>query len=79
MPRTAPRVGRVFSDAPSPRWLSHKCFRKERYETEQDEGLKRHLDKLRSAGYDRDRLVAYACDVCGGWHVGHVKKGEQEK
>lgn len=77
MPRG--RLSRLRKEMHIPREISptKKCYRKLRHEDQGAAG--EHLEELLSKPEvkAKDRLVAYPCEICGGWHVGHLKKGEK--
>ena len=53
-------------------WFEHRsCRSKRRYSTRRDA-----RSAARQFGrHVRERLHAYACDFCAGWHVGHPMGG----
>lgn len=56
-------------------WAKYHCERKKRYARES--AAQRVVDRMRKTKPQTARLVAYPCEVCGGFHVGNKPRGMQ--
>lgn len=53
--------------------LYWRCLRKKDYPTEAQAVHAARTIRARSTRRKDQRMVAYKCDYCPGWHVGHLK------
>ena len=60
---------------PSTRTKGRSCDGKERHDTRQ--AAQANIGRLAKRGAAEDRLEAYPCGFCGGWHVGHTSRAKR--
>lgn len=58
-------------------WAIYNCQRKRRFKTRESAGNVRR-QMVRMGKSNRHGLVSFKCDICHGWHNGHLPREIRE-